>query len=1536
MWTPYLESICRDYAKWWEVYTLTDVRGKKSLEQQQHISPLLDLGLMVQTVESEEKQRERQEEKIERLTVLEGLRKYAPNHVLLVGRPGSGKSTALARLLLEEAEKLRSPLSPPLERGETRETPAFQRKDEGQTTETSLETGETGKTPPFLRGVGGDLGSIPILIELRYSQSSILSRIQAFIHKHHPTINIDTATLETWLRKGEFLLLFDGFNEMASEAARQEVRTFRQDYPRTAMVFTTRDLSLGGDLGIEKRLEMQPLTESQMQEFVCVYLPEHGEKLWQQLQGRLRELGETPMFLLMLCSVFGYKKVIPANLGLVFRSFTKTYSSRLKQDVPVDESSRRWWDRLLQELAWVMTNGESKTEIMVAISRQKAEEVLTEFLRGEVVAPTDCAMRWLEDLLEHHLIQVGDDGEISFRHQLLQEYYVAERLLWQLSGLSDYELQWDYLNYLKWTEVVGLMLGLVEDERLAVRVVRLALEVDWFLGARLVGEVERRFQEQVFGEVERLELPGLVKVKLAALTKSDAAVPGLILLLEDSDSYMRKRAAEILGRIGSESAIPGLILLLEGSNEKVRESAAEALGKIGSETAIPKLVPLLEHLNKDVCSAAFSALYEINCEIASILSSIKLLRKFDYKNSNNFLFLVEVALSKLPRIVIDYNWLTKKLLVNWLTKFLEYPNPEAHIMVVQCLSQIASKNAIDWVIKLEQHYDKDICQKTGEGLTKINAEIAIDLLIKLEQHDNIDVCKSATESLTKINTEIAIDWLTKLLEDSGYDIRWVVIDILSEIGSEAFIDGLINFIKQSDNYISGSIENYLNKTDSKSVIYGFINYLQYSNSYFYINAADTLNKINLKTLINKLVKLLKDSNDNVRESAVIILSEIGSEIAISELIKLLKDSDKNVRDTAVDVLGKIASETAIPELIKLLKNNDYNIRLTAVKAIEKIASETAIPELINLFKDPDSNICRRVVDILGKIALETLIPELIKLFKDPESNVRCKAVEVIGKIGSETAIPGLIQLLKDSDKDVRKSSAEALGNIVTVSEKSENTTSGLIQLLQDSDSNVRRSAAEALGKISSENAIPGLIILLEDSDSNVRRSAAEALGKISSENAIPGLIILLEDSDSNVRRSAVEALGKISSETAIPKLIPLLKNSSCDMRDKAAKALGKIGSEKTIIELTKKLQNNSSFKFKKGLSKTIKVIQTIQQRLQYYKQTPKKLMSNTLSHNYALLIGVGDCKYPNWSLPVTVKDVQAIKSFLTKPDLCSYIDNENYLRLLCNEQATKQNILDNLNWLQQQAKNDQEATILVYYSGHGWLDKSTQNYYLIPHDTSPVKLQKTALPATEFNNALQQISAQKLLVIIDSCHAQGMATAKETEELELPENFSQTALPKNLIDELRKGTGRALFTSSTGEESSWIRSDGKMSIYTQHFLEALHGGGNKPGDKEVKVSNLMNYVGKTVPESARQLGKKQTPIFDFSQTEDFPVALLCGGKGLPDGGWEEVKSEVPRNISVGRDININIVERDLNMRDRINIPGNSRDVIINNYGSNKS
>jgi hypothetical protein len=88
-----------------------------------------------------------------------------------------------------------------------------------------------------------------------------------------------------------------------------------------------------------------------------------------------------------------------------------------------------------------MTSGITKTELQVAIPRQQAEAVLTEFLADKVAHPDDCALRCLEDLLKHHLIQVGAGEQIEFRHQLIQEYYTAESLLKLLLSLGDIDNQ---------------------------------------------------------------------------------------------------------------------------------------------------------------------------------------------------------------------------------------------------------------------------------------------------------------------------------------------------------------------------------------------------------------------------------------------------------------------------------------------------------------------------------------------------------------------------------------------------------------------------------------------------------------------------------------------------------------------------------------------------------------------------------------------------------------------------------------------------------------------------------------------------------------------------------------------------------------------------------------------------------------------------------------------------------------------------------------------------------------------------------------
>ncbi|MEO1445877.1 MAG: NACHT domain-containing protein, partial [Cyanobacteria bacterium J06635_11] len=206
-WSRYLESVCEDYAHWWEKYTLTDVTGRQQQVAASKGGGLL-LDLMAETV-PEKPESEKDEgdpwtdepvEKIERFTVLEGLRKYAKGHVLLQGAPGSGKSTAMARLLLEEAERAR----------------------DGRALE-SVATGRPKVEKKTLK--------IPVLVELRYYNQSLRQLIEDSLLRRDPSL--DASELAQWLSQGRLLLLLDGVNELPSGTARQNVRRFRLRYEKT-------------------------------------------------------------------------------------------------------------------------------------------------------------------------------------------------------------------------------------------------------------------------------------------------------------------------------------------------------------------------------------------------------------------------------------------------------------------------------------------------------------------------------------------------------------------------------------------------------------------------------------------------------------------------------------------------------------------------------------------------------------------------------------------------------------------------------------------------------------------------------------------------------------------------------------------------------------------------------------------------------------------------------------------------------------------------------------------------------------------------------------------------------------------------------------------------------------------------------------------------------------------------------------------------------------------------------------------------------
>ncbi|MBD1826018.1 HEAT repeat domain-containing protein [Microcoleus vaginatus GB1-A2] len=926
----YLQSLVESYKKQQHLYTLTDLQVEVEVE-----IPPEDRSQLPSS-------KKKPETKIERLEVLAGLRKYVQQgNVLLVGKPGSGKSTVLQRFRWELA----------------------------------LEALKEGDRP------------IPVLVQLR-SDRSILEAICAEFRQGK--LRVSSEDVDDLLLDRKLLLLLDGVNEMPSQKRRQELQLFREENSDTPMIFTTRDLALGGSLGIEQQLEMCALTQPQMREFVHKHLPQHGDLLLGQLRDRLPEVAETPLLLKMMCEVFENTGEIPQSKGELFQKFDRQYDE-FKGVPSVSEDFRRFKSDLLQQLAFVMFQGDSQrpTDGWVAISRRKAEGILKCWLRDEEEQePLKKAKKWLEDLRKHHLLQVAaKPEEIEFHHQLFQEYYAGRALLKLFDekhpdAIDNERLQHFYLNYFKWTEPLAFMLSLLRDQVQAVRVVRLALDVDLMLGARLAGEVQREFQQCTVGLVDGLDVPGWLKVELLGEARSDEAIPRLLELVEDSDSDVRWRVADALGNIGSEVAISRLLELVEHSDSDVRWSVADALGNIGSEVAISRLLKLVEDSDYDVRWSVADSLGKIGDQ-AAIEGWLKLVKDSNYSLRSR----AADALGKMGN----------KAAIKGLLKLVKHSDYDVRWSAAEALGKMGNKAAIERFLKLVENSDSDVRRRAANTLGNIADKTAIEGLLKLLENSDSDVRSSAADALGNIGDKAAIKGLLKLLEDSDSDVRWSAADALGNIGDKAAIKGLLKvLVEDSDSDVRSS-------------------------------AANALGKICDKAEIEELLKLVKHSDYDVRTSVAEALGKIGGQAAIKRLLELVKDSYYYVRGKAAEALGKIGNKAAIDGLLELVKDSNYDVRWRAAEALGKIGDEVAIPGLLKLVKDSDYYTRGKAAEALGKIGDEAAIKGLLKLLEDSNSGVRWSAADALGNIAKHHTekvalhLPHLLNLIPSaSGKEVHR------------------------------------------------------------------------------------------------------------------------------------------------------------------------------------------------------------------------------------------------------------------------------------------------------------------------------------------------------------------------------------------------------------------------------------------------------------------------------------------------------------------------------------
>jgi hypothetical protein len=245
---------------------------------------------------------------------------------------------------------------------------------------------------------------------------------------------------------------------------------------------------------------------------------------------------------------------------------------------------------------------------------------------------------------------------------------------------------------------------------------------------------------------------------------------------------------------------------------------------------------------------------------------------------------------------------------------------------------------------------------------------------------------------------------------------------------------------------------------------------------------------------------------------------------------------------------------------------------------------------------------------------------------------------------------------------------------------------------------------------------------------------------------------------------------------------------------------------------------------------------------------------------YALVVGIANYGSVPRLSPAVLNDAVDFASVLWNPELCSY--PPDHVRLLSDEQASKQAIVDGLKWLARNASEDDTA--LFFFSGHGArtaAERGSQSF-LLAHDAC-ASSGDGLISKDELRAALRSVRAGRFGMFLDCCFAGNAELKGEAgEKLKL-------GVDQNFFELLGRGSGRVLIASSGEAEESLILDGMRNSLFTHYLLRALQGEAPHENKTIIGISDVFNYVSARVPAH----DPRQRPILKGELRDNFPIAL---------------------------------------------------------------
>ncbi|MBN8564818.1 MAG: HEAT repeat domain-containing protein [Leptolyngbya sp. UWPOB_LEPTO1] len=892
----YLDYLSR--SEWWNSYRLTEA-----------ISAQQATFTFEQMVQTEEQSQENPAQKEKRVwALLEGIIHYVKSEpVLLVGAPGLGKSTTLLRLLVDLARqelRITNPRIPVL----------IRLKDYANS---ARETGDS---------------------------SGILALIQEALK---PDLFLEITAIETLLfQKNCFILLLDGLNEIPANVIQNKLTTFRQQCDRAGVPLVCTTRNLGFDLGIQRKLQLQTLEPSEIQRFLQHCMPGQEHQVLNLLNKSNPELGKTPFVLWMLYDVFKKSGEIPESIGEAFRKFKRSYTNyKLNQEgIPVSEEMIDSWNLWLEYLAFEMLRSPDPHDPGLIISEGQAAKFLTQF---PITPALDLkqAQAEIKNLLKYHLLQTNR-CEISFCHHIIQEYYAAEFLLRQLPELINepLKLKREYLNYLKWTEAIALMLTLVKEELQAQRVVKLALEVDLLLGARLAGAASPQFHKKTVELTNQLidsrNLPEWLRVELWGRTRSKEVLPSLLQALNSQDINVTRIAANFVGQTSDQAVIDFLV-------NRLKEIDSVFFAQLSFRDNDPTAVTWMAHIEALAYIAPQKAIIFLrsklladrrsgNVLIWTVTQAPSLLMKLDGQAC------LELLIHELrnPEIQSDKNYLFNLVgaadrnslepFVPQLVEILEQEqNVSIQIRLIELLGKSTSELVTQTLINFVAHPDSKLRDEVKKRL--INRRIEDQSrLEQLLTHENSDIARTAAFTLGSLGNTSALPTLAEAVKlgmtsakpnlsiekDNWAHIRLMATQALGCVNHEEAISHLLIVLRSDDNSdvrreAAFSLSNFGRRESIPELL------IALNKSYFSrIQAIRCLAKLNVKEPLWNIVQLTEEG----WQTAAVELGKLGRAAVLPYLRQALIDAGQESTNEVIKILSELADHDTCNWLVEALEN----------------------------------------------------------------------------------------------------------------------------------------------------------------------------------------------------------------------------------------------------------------------------------------------------------------------------------------------------------------------------------------------------------------------------------------------------------------------------------------------------------------------------------------------------------------------------------------------------------------------------------------